>query len=140
MNAFPQDQWPDNIPLLYYSYHIMVGLGTIFIAIMVVCGLAAVARQAVQRALDALDSDAGSAVPLHRQHRGLDDRGTRPPALAGLWPDAHRGRILQDGFRRQRLFTLLGFMGMYTVLAILFLFLVYREIEHGPDAEAAAGH
>ena len=32
---FRADQWPDNIPLLYYSYHIMVGLGTIFIAIMV---------------------------------------------------------------------------------------------------------
>ena len=26
-----------------------------------------------------------------------------------------------------------GFMGMYTVLAILFLFLVRREIEHGPE-------
>jgi cytochrome bd ubiquinol oxidase subunit I len=32
------------------------------------------------------------------------------------------------------LFTLLGFMGMYTVLGILFLFLVRREIEHGPEA------
>jgi len=30
------------------------------------------------------------------------------------------------------LFTLLGFMGMYTVLGILFLFLIWREIEHGP--------
>ena len=43
-STVPQDQWPDNIPLLYYSYHIMVGLGTIFIAIMVVsvllCGWA----------------------------------------------------------------------------------------------------
>ncbi len=34
LDAFPEDQWPDNIPLLYYSYHIMVGLGTIFIAVM----------------------------------------------------------------------------------------------------------
>ena len=34
------------------------------------------------------------------------------------------------------LFTLLGFMGMYTVLGILFLFLVRREIEQGPEAEA----
>ena len=34
LDAFPRDQWPDNIPLLYFSYHIMVGLGTIFIAIM----------------------------------------------------------------------------------------------------------
>jgi cytochrome d ubiquinol oxidase subunit I len=38
------------------------------------------------------------------------------------------------------LFTLLGFMGMYTVLAILFLFLVRREIEIGPAAQTAAGH
>jgi cytochrome d ubiquinol oxidase subunit I len=30
-------------------------------------------------------------------------------------------------------FTLIGFMGLYTVLGILWLFLVYREIESGPD-------
>src|SRR6266516_4834397 len=34
LNAFPADQRPDSVELLYYSYHIMVGLGTIFIAIM----------------------------------------------------------------------------------------------------------
>jgi cytochrome bd ubiquinol oxidase subunit I len=36
LNAFPEDQWPSNIELLYFSYHIMVGLGTLFIAIAVV--------------------------------------------------------------------------------------------------------
>lgn len=36
------------------------------------------------------------------------------------------------------LFTLLGFMGLYALLAILFLFLVHREIGHGP--EAASGN
>src|SRR5258708_4922401 len=39
LDAFPQDQWPDTIPLLYYSYHVMVGLGTIFIAVMVLAAL-----------------------------------------------------------------------------------------------------
>ena len=34
MKDFPRDQWPDNIPLLYYSYHIMVGLGTMLILLM----------------------------------------------------------------------------------------------------------
>ena len=34
------------------------------------------------------------------------------------------------------LFTLIGFMGLYTVLAILFLVLVNREIAHGPGAAA----
>ena len=36
LNEYPKETWPDNIPLLYYSYHIMVGLGTIFVAIMVI--------------------------------------------------------------------------------------------------------
>ena len=34
LDAFPANQRPDTIELLYYSYHIMVGLGTFFIAIM----------------------------------------------------------------------------------------------------------
>src|ERR1700693_2637625 len=36
---FPENEWPDQIPLLYYSYHVMVGLGTIFSAVMVVAAL-----------------------------------------------------------------------------------------------------
>ena len=36
LTEFPRDLWPDNMPLLYYCYHIMVGLGTIFIAITAV--------------------------------------------------------------------------------------------------------
>ena len=38
LDSFPQDELPDQVLLLYYSYHIMVGLGTILIAVM---GLAA---------------------------------------------------------------------------------------------------
>ena len=34
LNDFPQDQWPHNVELLYYSYHIMAGLGTLFILTM----------------------------------------------------------------------------------------------------------
>jgi cytochrome d ubiquinol oxidase subunit I len=34
LDAFPRDLWPDNIPLLYFSYHLMVGLGTVLIAVI----------------------------------------------------------------------------------------------------------
>ena len=34
------------------------------------------------------------------------------------------------------IFTLLGFLGLYLVLGILFLFLIQREIEHGPEEAA----
>ena len=48
LDEFPRDQWPDNIPLLYFSYHIMVGLGTIFIAVMALAALLLVARPVVR--------------------------------------------------------------------------------------------
>jgi len=36
------------------------------------------------------------------------------------------------------IFTLIGFLGLYFVLGLLFLFLVGREIGHGPDEEGVA--
>ncbi|HUX27683.1 MAG TPA: cytochrome ubiquinol oxidase subunit I, partial [Terracidiphilus sp.] len=31
LDQFPQDQWPTALPLLFYAYHIMAGLGTWFV-------------------------------------------------------------------------------------------------------------
>ena len=46
LNEFPEDQWPDNIELLYYSFHVMAGLGTLFIAVMALAALFLLARDA----------------------------------------------------------------------------------------------
>ncbi|MGB8888401.1 MAG: hypothetical protein WCC87_16860 [Candidatus Korobacteraceae bacterium] len=48
----------------------------------------------------------------------------------------------RDGYSKvvsngSTIFTLIGFIGLYFVLGLLFLFLVGREIAHGPDEEAA---
>ena len=56
-----------------------------------------------------------------------------------LWIDAHGAAESRRVWRAGNAwFTLIGFMGMYTVLAMLWLFLVYREIELGPDPDDAA--
>ena len=34
LDEYPHDVWPDNIELLYYAFHLMITLGTIFIFIM----------------------------------------------------------------------------------------------------------
>src|SRR4029077_18883385 len=36
---FPPDRWPDNIELLYSAFHVMVGLGTLFIGMMALATL-----------------------------------------------------------------------------------------------------
>ena len=67
------------------------GLGTLFIALMGARGAAAAgaAGSSEPRALLWV-ADAGVPVPVHRQHRGLDDRRARAPAVARLRADAHR--------------------------------------------------
>ena len=69
----PRGRWPDSVPLVYYAYHIMVGLGTILLLIAAARGLPALAREAVHVEGDAVGADARVPVHLHRQHRGLDD-------------------------------------------------------------------
>ena len=140
LDAFPPELWPQNIALLYYSYHIMVGLGTIFIAIMVVsvlllwCGRLFSARWILWILLLSLP------FPYIANTAGwmTAELGRQPWLVYGLM-------LTKDGYSRtvsagNGMFTLLGFMGMYTVLGILFLFLVRREIEHGPVTEGPAAH
>jgi cytochrome d ubiquinol oxidase subunit I len=137
LNAFPKDQWPDNIPLLYFSYHIMVGLGTIFIAVTVVSvfllwrGKLFSARWMLWILLLSLP------FPFIANTAGwmTAELGRQPWLVYGLMRTA-------DGYSKavsaaNGIFTLIGFMGMYTVLAILFLFLVHKEIERGPGAQPA---
>jgi cytochrome bd ubiquinol oxidase subunit I len=140
LNDFPADTWPDNIPLLYFSYHIMVGLGTIFIAVMVLAALLLwrgrlfASRWMLWVLLLSLP------FPYIANTAGwvTAELGRQPWLVYGLMRTS-------DGYSKMvsagnGLFTLLGFMGMYTVLAVLFLFLVRREIEMGPAAQSAGGH
>lgn len=140
LDAFPSNLWPENITLLYYSYHIMVGLGTFFIAIMVIAAFLLwrdklfSARWMLWILLMALP------FPYIANTAGwmTAELGRQPWLVYGLMRTA-------DGFSKMvsagnAMFTLLGFLGMYMVLGILFLFLVHCEIEHGPVAEVSSGH
>jgi cytochrome d ubiquinol oxidase subunit I len=140
LDAFPQNLWPDNVALLYYSYHIMVGLGTIFIAIMLVAafllwrGKLFSARWMLWILVLALP------FPYIANTAGwiTAELGRQPWLVYGLMrTSAGYSKLVSAG---NGMFTLLGFMGMYMVLGILFLFLVRREIEQGPEAEVITGH
>ncbi len=133
LNAFPRDQWPDNIPLLYFSYHIMVGLGTIFIAVMALAGLALWRRRLFQSRKLLWVLMLAAPFPFIANTAGwiTAEVGRQPWLIyglmrtpAGVSPHVSAGNAL---------FTLIGFMGMYAILAMLFLLLVYLEIEHGPE-------
>ena len=112
----------------------MVGLGTILIAVMLLCALA-LRRGLLFRSRPLLwllllmlpfpyiATTAGWITA---------EIGRQPWLIYGLMRTAngYSDRVTAGN----GLFTLLGFMGMYMVLGLLFLFLVGREIAHGPMA------
>jgi cytochrome d ubiquinol oxidase subunit I len=135
LDAFPAFR-PQNITLLYYSYHIMVGLGTIFIAIMVLSALLLWRGKLFQARWMLWILLLSLPFPYIANTTGwmTAELGRQPWLVYGLM-------LTADGYSKtvsagNGMFTLLGFMGMYTFLGILFLFLVRREIERGPGAEA----
>jgi cytochrome bd ubiquinol oxidase subunit I len=139
LDEFPRENWPDNIPLLYFSYHIMVGLGTIFIAVMLLAGLL-LWRGTLYRSPAMLWTlILALPFPFIATTAGwvTAELGRQPWLVFGILrtADGSSARISAA----TGLFTLLGFMGMYTILSILFLLLVYRELDHGPEPAAANG-
>ncbi len=140
LDQIPQENWPSNIPLLYYSYHIMVGLGTIFIAISLLAAVLLWAGKLFEARWMLWILLLSLPFPYIANTAGwiTAEIGRQPWLVYGLL------RTI-DGYSKtvsagNGWFTLLGFMGMYTVLGILFLFLVRREIELGPVASPEVGH
>jgi cytochrome d ubiquinol oxidase subunit I len=140
LEEFPESDWPDNIPLLYYSFHIMAGLGTIFIAIMGIAALLAWTGRLERSRPMLWILMMAFPFPYIAVTAGwmTTELGRQPWLVYGLFrtaqgasPTVHAGTTL---------FTLIGFCGLYALLSVLFLFLVSREIAHGPvPLSAAAG-
>lgn len=139
LNEFPKDVWPTNIPLLYFSYHIMAGLGTIFITVMVVAAFLLWRKKLFTSRWMLWILMLSLPFPYIANTAGwmTAELGRQPWLVYGLLrtPEGY-SKYVSAG---NGLFTLLGFMGLYTVLGILFLFLVHREIAHGPDFKPTAG-
>jgi cytochrome d ubiquinol oxidase subunit I len=136
LDQIPRDQWPTALPLLYYSYHIMAGLGTWFVLLMTVSavllwrGKLYGARWALWALLSSFP------LPYIANTAGwmTAELGRQPWLIYGLMRTA-------DGFSGtvsagNALFTLLGFMGLYALLGLLFTVLIYREISNGPESIA----
>jgi cytochrome d ubiquinol oxidase subunit I len=137
LDQFPRDQWPTTLPLLFYAYHIMAGLGTWFVLLMMASafllwrGRLHTSRWALWALLLSFP------LPYIANTAGwmTAEIGRQPWLIYGLMRTS-------EGFSAtvsagNGLFTLLGFMGLYALLGLLFTVLVYREISNGPESRPA---
>jgi cytochrome d ubiquinol oxidase subunit I len=138
LDQFPRDQWPTTLPLLYYAYHIMAGLGTYFVLLMITAALLLWRKRLYQARWMLWALLISFPLPYIANTAGwmTAEIGRQPWLIYGLMRTS-------EGFSStvsaaNGLFTLLGFMGLYALLGLLFTVLVYREISHGPEPKAIA--
>jgi cytochrome bd ubiquinol oxidase subunit I len=137
LEDFPEKNWPDNIPLLYYSYHVMVGLGSIFIGIMMLAafmlwrGWLYTFRPMLWVLMLAIP------FPFIANTAGwfVAELGRQPWLAYGLMRTSEGvSPLISSG---SVLFTIIGFAGIYLVIGLLYIMLMAREVGHGPEAEQA---
>ena len=132
LNDLPADQRPDNVELLYYSYHIMVGLGTIFIAIMGLAFLLLWRRRLFSTPWMLWVLLLAMPFPFIANTAGwfTTELGRQPWIVFGLLRTiSGSSPVLSSG---NVLFTLIGFAGMYLLLGLFYVVLVVYEALRGP--------
>ncbi len=133
LNDFPRDLWPANVELLYYSYHIMVGLGTLLTLTM---GLAALLlwRGKLKKTRPMLwVLMLAFPFPYIATTAGwwTAELGRQPWIIHGLMRTAAgTSERVNTG---DVVFTILGFAGLYLLLGFLFALQVLKEINRGPE-------
>ncbi len=132
LDKIPRDQWPSPMPLLFYAYHIMAGLGTCFVALMSIAAFLLWRGKLFQTRWVLWALMLSFPFPYIANTAGwmTAEIGRQPWVVYGLIR-------VSEGYSKyvsagNGLFTLLGFMGMYATLSILFIILLYRIISKGP--------
>jgi cytochrome bd ubiquinol oxidase subunit I len=134
LDKVPRDQWPEPLPLLFYAYHIMVGLGTYFAAVMVVAGFLLWRGKLFTTRLVLWPLMLSFPLPYIANTAGwmTAEIGRQPWMVYGLVRTSQGySKYVSSG---NSLFTLIGFMGLYSVLSVLFILLIYRIVQRGPEA------
>ena len=132
LDRFPKDQWPSTLPLLFYSYHIMVGLGTWFGALMALAILLLWRGTLCSNKWILWAILLSWPLPYIATTAGwmTAEIGRQPWIVYGLLRTSQGAS--SHVTESNSLFTLLGFLGLYSVLSLLWVILVYNHVQSGP--------
>ena len=132
LNDFPRDEWPDNVELLYYSYHVMVGLGTLLSLVMASAALL-LWRGRLERSRPMLwILMLAFPFPYIATTAGwwTAELGRQPWIIHGLMRTSVASSLqVNPG---DVIFTTLGFAGLYLLLGCSFIVIVLKELNQGP--------
>jgi cytochrome bd ubiquinol oxidase subunit I len=137
LDDIPVDLQPP-IEIVYYAYHIMVGLGTIFVAILAFAGFLLWRGTLFNRRGALWLLMLAMPFPYIANEAGwtVSEVGRQPWVVYGLQRVA--AATSTNVTAGMTYFTLLGFMGLYLLVGLLYLVLFLRIIETGPETASAS--
>ena len=142
LNDFPEDQWPDSVSLVYYTYHIMVGIGTILLLITAI-GVFMLWRRRLYTSRPMLWV-LMLAFPLtyiaNIAGWTTAETARQPWIVYGLLRTNDGSSPPEAVPAGTTVFTMLGFAGLYLFMALLFILLIVKIVAQGPDDGTAAEH
>ena len=135
LDQIPTDQWPDSVPLVYYAYHIMVGLGTILV---VIAGLGVLLLRrgrlfTFRPMLWALMLAFPFTYIANIAGWVTAETGRQPWLIYGVMRTSHGASPSSSVPSGTGIFTLLGFCGLYLLVAVVYLVLILRIVSQGPE-------
>ena len=133
LDHYPENTHPTNISGLYYAYHIMVGLGTLFIGMMVLAAFQLSRNKLFQTKWLLWSFMFMMPFPYIANTTGwyTAELGRQPWLVYNLLRTADGASpTVSSG---NTLFTLMGFVGLYALLGMLFAILVGKIIYAGPE-------
>jgi cytochrome d ubiquinol oxidase subunit I len=135
LNEIPTRDWPDSVPLVYYAYHIMVGLGTILLLIALLgCLLLWRGRLYTSRPmLWVLMLAFPFTYIANIAGWTTAEAGRQPWVIYGLLRTSDAASPASSVPAGTGIFTLLGFAGLYLFVGLLYLVLILRIVNQGPD-------
>jgi cytochrome d ubiquinol oxidase subunit I len=135
LDDIPTDQWPSSVPLVYYAYHIMVGLGTILLLVAAVAALLLWRGRLYgsRRMLWGLMLAFPFTYIANIAGWTTAETARQPWVVFGLQRTAHGASPAEAVPAGTGLFTLLGFAGLYLLIGLLFVLLAVRIIARGPE-------
>ena len=132
LDDIPRDLQPP-VEIVYYTYHIMVGLGTIFIAILALAGFLLWRGTLFDRRGVLWLLMLAMPFPFIANEAGwtVSEVGRQPWVVYGLQRVAMATSTnVTPGMTY---FTLFGFMGLYLLTGLLYLVLFFRIVQAGPE-------
>ncbi len=133
LDAFPKKDWPDSVPLVFYTFHMMVLLGSLFAAIMLISAFLLWRKQLFESKPMLWILMLSFPLPYIATISGwiTTEAGRQPWLVYGLLrtaegasPHVNSGNVL---------FTLLGFTLLYMLMGILYAALMFRVVNIGPS-------